>query len=108
MFENFLKKSKELIINFILGILGLFFGILNNIFSLYIQHIFNITNILLKLSIHLFISCFFLVLLNGYLHLFLIWKNHTSKLFFMTFFFGVQYNIFSSTIERIFAIFEEK
>jgi hypothetical protein len=101
--------SNTIFKNFVIGALGFFLGILNNVISLYAHNILNITNTLLKVLLHLFISCVILALLQYYFNYFSwIWKNVTSELFFVSFFFGVQYNIFSDTITYIVAIFEKK
>jgi hypothetical protein len=94
--------------NFILGSLGFFLGFLNNIISLYTNSILHITNMVLKVLLHLFISCVILALLQYYLNNSLILKNVTSEIFFVSFFFGVQYNTFSETVSYMIGIFEKK
>ena len=103
------KLNNTIFTAFITGSLGYFIGIFNNVIYLYTENVFNIKNTLLQLLTHLLFSCVIIAILEHYLkYLNLNLKNITSDLFFVSFFFGVQYNMFSDTVSYILQIFGKK
>ncbi len=96
--ESFMSMSCR---NFIYGLIGIIFGLVINSISQKINKKLKIENKNLKIIMQLFICSISL----GYVHTILIpqfgwsWQNLTEGLFFISFFFGVQYSVFSDIQE---------
>lgn len=97
--ESFISMASN---NFIYGIIGIIFGLIINAISQKINNQFEIKNTNLKIIIQLFICSISL----GYVHAKLLpefgwsWQNLTEGLFFVSFFFGVQYYAFTDIQKR--------
>ena len=92
--DNFVYMSIK---NFFWGILGLIFGIIVNNIVIYLSITFNIKILLLQNILQLLLCTLLLSTLhynNNYFGW--TWQNHTEGLFFVSFFFGVQYKILSN------------
>ena len=81
--------------NIIWGILGIIIGIIiNNIVTL-ICNTFKITIIIIKIITQLILCAFILALIQYLFNFFgWSWQNTTPGLFFISFFFGIQFDIF--------------
>ena len=83
--------------NFSWGVLGLFFGIMINNIIIYLSKTLIIENLLLQNILQIFLCALLLSTLFYYHNFFgWTWQNNTEGLFFVSFFFGVQYKILSN------------
>jgi hypothetical protein len=81
--------------NFIWGALGILFGITINNSVVFISTLFEIKILLLQILIQLILCSFILALINTLFNYFAwTWQNITPGLFFVSFFFGVQFTMF--------------
>ena len=89
-FYNMLSK------NFIWGGIGIILGILVNNSVVFITTLFNIQFLLLQIITHLLLCSFVLALINTLFNFFgWSWQNITPGLFFVSFFFGIQFKLFT-------------
>jgi hypothetical protein len=90
--------SKMTAMNFSWGVIGVIIGLIVNQLYIKIFKILNITNKLYNIIIQIFICSLVLsyihVQTNNYFGW--SWQNITPGIFFGSFFFGVQYNIFNN------------
>jgi hypothetical protein len=83
--------------NFVWGALGILFGFIINNIIVFISTLFKIKILLLQNIIHLVLCSFILAGINTLFNYFgWSWQNITPGLFFVSFFFGVQFNIFTN------------
>jgi len=89
--------------NFIWGILGILLGIIiNNIVTL-ICNTFEINFSIIQIIIQLILCAFILALIQYLFNYFgWTWQNTTDGLFFISFFFGIQYDIFNNIQKNIY------
>jgi len=79
------------------GVIGLILGVLINNFIIYLTNELNITILLIQNILQILFCAITLSLLNNYFHFFgWSWQNNTEGLFFVSFFFGVQYKLLSN------------
>ena len=83
--------------NFIWGFLGIILGIIINNSTIVIYTTYDIKSLLLRNIIQLFLCSLILALINtNYNYFGWTWQNVTPGLFFVSFFFGIQFNIFTN------------
>ena len=83
--------------NFIWGILGITLGIIINNIVGFISNKLKIKILLIQNTIQLILCSFVLAQINTHFNYFgWSWQNVTPGLFFVSFFFGVQFNIFTN------------
>lgn len=83
--------------NFIWGLLGIILGIIINNSTIFIYTTYKIKSLLLRNLIQLILCSFILALINTKYNYFgWTWQNATPGLFFVSFFFGIQFNIFTN------------
>lgn len=81
--------------NFIWGILGILLGIIINNAVILICNIFEINILFIQITIQLLLCAFILALIQYLFNYFgWTWQNTTFGLFFISFFFGIQFDIF--------------
>ena len=81
--------------NFIWGILGILLGIIINNTVILISNIFELKLLFIQITIQLILCAFILALIQYLFNYFgWTWQNTTSGLFFISFFFGIQFDIF--------------
>lgn len=81
--------------NIIWGILGITLGIIINNTVILICHIFTIEILIIQSIIQLFLCAIVLALIQYFFNYFgWSWQNTTFGLFFISFFFGIQFDIF--------------
>ena len=79
------------------GIIGLILGVIVNNTIIYLYNTLNIDILLVQNILQVLLCSIVLSLLNKYYHFFgWSWQNATEGLFFVSFFFGVQFNLFSN------------
>jgi hypothetical protein len=79
------------------GILGIVFGIIINNTVTIMCNTFKITVLFVKIVTQLILCVFFLTLVQYLFNYFgWSWQNTTPGLFFISFFFGIQFDIFSN------------
>jgi hypothetical protein len=92
-----LSVSSMTIENFVWSIIGILLGLSINQFCTFIFEKYKITNKIYKIIIQIFLCSIILsyihVKMNNYFGW--TWQNITPGLFFVSFFFSVQYNIFN-------------
>lgn len=97
-YEPNMSVSKMTVMNFSWGVIGIIIGLLVNQFSIKLFKEFNITNKLYSIIIQVFMCSLVLssihIQANNYFGW--SWQNITPGLFFISFFFSVQYNIFNN------------
>ena len=83
--------------NIIWGILGIILGIIiNNIITILCNK-FKITILMVQNALQLFLCAFFLSLVQYFFNFFgWSWQNTTPGIFFTSFFFGIQFDIFTN------------
>jgi hypothetical protein len=83
--------------NVIWGVLGLTVGIFNNNFIVFLSNKLNITSLLIQNLIQLAVCSSLLAIINTYFNFFgWSWQNTTPGLFFVSFFFGVQFKMITN------------
>ena len=83
--------------NFTWGLIGIILGILVNNFIVYLISVLKIDYLIIQNLIQLFICSFILAIIHYFFNYFgWTWQNITPGLFFVLFFFGIQYNIFTN------------
>jgi hypothetical protein len=83
--------------NFTWGALGIILGIIINNSIVLISTLFKIKTLLLQNIIQLTLCSFILALIQRSFNYFgWSWQNITPGLFFVSFFFGIQFNIFTN------------
>jgi hypothetical protein len=81
--------------NFIWGILGISLGIIINNIVTFICNTFKINLLIIQIITQLILCAFILALIQYLFNYFgWTWQNTTSGLFFISFFFGIQFDIF--------------
>ena len=94
--------------NFSWGSVGLMLGIIINNITVYLWNKFKIKILFLQNIIQLFICSMLLSSLNIYYNYFgWTWQNATPGLFFVSFFFGVQYKLLTN-IQTTYILEDEK
>ena len=87
--------------NFIWGLLGILLGICVNNTIIFMTIFFNIENIFIQNTLQLILCSFSLALVQYLFNYFgWSWQNITPGLFFISFFFGVQYEIFTNIQDK--------
>ena len=80
-----------------MALLGIILGLIVNKTTIFIQNVFEIKLLLIQILLHLILCSFVLALINiNFNYLGWSWQNITPGLFFVSFFFGVQYSIFTN------------
>lgn len=94
---------RMLFMNFIWGAIGIVLGILTNNFTIHIFNSINLDTKFLQNVIQLFIGAAVLSILHVFVNSYFgwTWQNITPGLFFVSFFFGVQYKLFSNLSDYI-------
>ena len=83
--------------NIVWGVLGIILGILNNNIIVFLSNIFNIQILFVQNVLQIFLCSFVLTIIQYSFNYFgWSWQNITPGLFFISFFFGIQYNIFTN------------
>ena len=83
--------------NIIWSVLGIILGIINNNIVVIICNTFNIKILFIQNSLQLFLCSLVLTVIQYFFNYFgWSWQNITPGLFFISFFFGIQYNIFTN------------
>ena len=83
--------------NFVWGLMGIILGVLINNYVVFISNKLQIKNVLLQNIIQLGLCSFVLAQTHMWFNYFgWSWQNITPGLFFVSFFFGVQFNIFTN------------
>ena len=81
--------------NIIWGVLGILFGIIINNTVIILCDMFQINTLIIQSIIQLILCAFILALIQYFFNYFgWTWQNTTSGLFFISFFFGIQFDIF--------------
>jgi hypothetical protein len=81
--------------NFTWGILGISLGIIINNTVIFICNAFEINLLFIQITIQLILCAFILALIQYLFNYFgWTWQNTTAGLFFISFFFGIQFDIF--------------
>jgi hypothetical protein len=79
------------------GVMGLFLGIVINNSIIYLTNELNITILLIQNILQILFCAITLSLLNNYFHVFgWSWQATTEGVFFVSFFFGVQYKLLNN------------
>ena len=92
--DNFYNMMAK---NFIWGALGLILGIVVNNTVCFISNNLNMKNLLLQNIMQLLLCSFILAQIHIHYNEFgWTWQNVTPGLFFVSFFFGAQFNIFTN------------
>ena len=92
--DNFFNMAIK---NFSWGVLGLVFGISINNSIIYLSNKLNINILIIQNILQILFCAILLSLLNYYFHFFgWSWQNATEGLFFVSFFFGVQYKLLTN------------
>ncbi len=79
------------------GFLGLTIGIFNNNFIVFLSNKLNITSLLIQNLIQLTVCSCLLASIHTYFNFFgWTWQNTTPGLFFVSFFFGVQFKVITN------------
>jgi hypothetical protein len=87
--------------SYIWGSIGILLGILTNNSVVLLSTLFNIKALLIQNIIQLFLCSFILALTHVVFSYFAwSWQNITPGLFFVSFFFGVQFNILTNIQNR--------
>lgn len=82
---------------FIWSIIGLIIGVFINNIIIYLSGKVKIESILIQNTLQILLCAIILSLINKQLNFFgWSWQNHTEGLFFISFFFGVQYKILTN------------
>jgi hypothetical protein len=77
------------------GIMGILLGIIINNTVIFITNTFKIQILMVQNAIQLILCAFILALIQYFFNYFgWSWQNTTAGLFFISFFFGIQFNIF--------------
>ena len=83
--------------NIIWSILGIILGVLNNNIIVFLCNNFNIKILFIQNSLQLFLCSLILTAIQFCFNYFgWSWQNITPGLFFISFFFGIQYHIFTN------------
>jgi len=83
--------------NIIWSILGIILGVLNNNIIVFICSTFNIQLLFIQNLLQLFLCSLILTVIQYFFNYFgWSWQNITPGLFFVSFFFGIQYHIFTN------------
>ena len=83
--------------NVIWGFIGLTVGIFNNNFIVFLSNKLNITSLLVQNLIQLAVCSSLLAIIHTYFNFFgWSWQNTTPGLFFVSFFFGVQFKMITN------------
>lgn len=92
--NNLIKLTS---MNIIWSILGIILGVTTDKVIGGLVHKFNISNDMTKILIHLLACCIILSIIQTTISNYFgwSWQNITPGLFFISFYFGVQYNIFT-------------
>ena len=99
--DKFIYMSMK---NFFWGVLGLVFGITINNIVIYLSKTLKIKILLLQNILQVLLCALLLSTLHYYHNYFgWTWQNHTEGLFFVSFFFGVQFKVLSN-IQRTYEI----
>ena len=92
--DNFVYMTIK---SFSWGIIGLIVGVFINNSIVYLSGKLKIESLLIQNTLQVLFCAIILSLLNKYFNFFgWSWQNHTEGLFFVSFFFGVQYKILSN------------
>jgi hypothetical protein len=92
--DNFVYMSVK---NCIWGIIGLILGVIINNIVIYLSNTLHIKLLFVQNIIQIFLCSIILSTINIYHNYFgWTWQNATPGLFFISFFFGVQYKILSN------------
>ena len=99
--DHFVKLSTK---NLLWGVMGIMLGLITNNVVIYFVEKYKITNNKLKILLHLFLCAIILSFIQIYLSNYFgwTWQNLTPGLFFVSFYFGVQYNIFTLLQNNVF------
>ena len=85
------------LLNVIWGFLGLTIGIFNNNVIVFFSNKFNVTTLLVQNLIQLVLCSSVLSIIHTYFNFFgWSWQNTTPGLFFVSFFFGVQFKMITN------------
>ena len=83
--------------NIVWCILGIILGVLNNNIIVFLSNIFNIQILFIQNVLQILLCSFVLTVIQYSFNYFgWSWQNVTPGLFFISFFFGIQYNIFTN------------
>ena len=83
--------------NIIWSVLGIILGVLNNNLIVFLCNNFNIQMLFIQNSLQLFLCSLVLTIIQYCFNYFgWSWQNITPGLFFISFFLGIQYNIFTN------------
>jgi uncharacterized protein YacL len=83
--------------NIIWGVIGIILGVFINNTVIFICNNFEITSLFLQNTIQILLCAFILALIQYYFNYFgWSWQNTTAGLFFVSFFFGIQIDIFTN------------
>jgi uncharacterized protein YacL len=93
--DNFLQLTSK---NIIWAILGIIFGLVINNIVVFLIKKYNINNKYGKVLIHIILCAIILSFIQIYINNYFgwSWQNVTPGLYFVSFFFGVQYNVFNT------------
>ena len=92
--DNFVYMTIK---SFTWGLIGLILGVFINNSIVYLSGNLKIESLIIQNILQVLSCAIILSLLNKYFHFFgWSWQNHTEGLFFVSFFFGVQYKILSN------------
>ena len=92
--DNFFNMAIK---NFSWGVLGLVFGISINNSIIYLSNKLNINILIIQNILQILFCAILLSLLNYYFHFFgWSWQATTEGVFFVSFFFGVQYKLLTN------------
>jgi hypothetical protein len=91
------RFHRLLIKNIIWSVIGIILGVINNNTVVIICNIFNIKILFIQNSLQLFLCSLVLTTIQySFKYFGWTWQNITPGLFFIAFFFGIQYHIFTN------------
>jgi hypothetical protein len=92
--DNFLYMTQK---NFIWGFIGLCTGIIINNIVIYLNNKLKINTLIIQNILQVLLCAIILSSLHSYFHFFgWSWQSKTEGLFFVSFFFGVQFNLLNN------------